>query len=196
MRRTLASIKRDEDGVSAVEFAMIAPVLVMTLMGLFDLSYNFYTDTMIEGAVAKAARDSTIESFANNPQELDDAVKRAVHRVAPSATVSFQRSAYADYTSVGQAEEYTDTNSDGMCNNGEPFEDVNGNNTWDADRARGQSNGARDAVLYEVEATYDRLLPMAGLLGWEDTVTVRAVTVLRNQPFNLQETAVTVGHCT
>lgn len=195
MRRTFAPFKRNEEGVSTVEFAMIAPVLVMTLMGLFDLSYNFYTDTMIEGAVAKAARDSTIESFANNPAALDDAVERAVHRVAPSATVSFQRSAYADYTSVGQAEEYTDTNSDGFCNNGEPFEDVNGNNTWDADRARGSSNGARDAVLYEVEATYDRLLPMASLLGWEDTVTVRAVTVLRNQPFNLQETAVTVGNC-
>lgn len=195
MRRLSASIARDERGVTAVEFALIAPVLAMTLMGLFDLSYNYYADTMIEGAVAKAARDSTIEGFANNPADVDQAVERAVHRVSPSATLAFERSAYADYTDVGQAEEYTDTNGDGVCNANEPFEDVNGNGTWDADRSREASNGARDAVLYEVSATYDRMFPMASLLGWDDTVTVTATTVLRNQPYNLQDQTVTVGNC-
>lgn len=195
MLRRPAHLARDDSGVSAVEFAMIAPVLVMTLMGLFDLSYNYYADTMIEGAVAKAARDSTIESYANNPAALDQSVERAVHRVVPSATLTFERSAYADYTDIGQAEEFIDTNGDGSCNNGEPFEDGNGNGVWDTDRARGASSGARDAVLYEVAASYDRMFPMARLIGWDDTVTVRATTVLRNQPFGLQERTVSVGNC-
>lgn len=196
MRLRAVSPARDDSGVSTVEFALMAPVLALTLMGLFDLSYNYYADTMIEGAVAKAARDSTLEGFANNPAAVDQAVERAVHRVSPSADVSFERSAYVDYTDVGQAEDYTDTNNDGLCNDNEPFEDVNGNGTWDSDRSRDASNGARDAVLYEVAATYDRMFPMASLLGWEDTVTVRATTVLRNQPYNRQDQTVTVGNCT
>lgn len=195
MLRRPASLARNEDGVTAIEFAMVAPVLVLTLMGLFDLSYNIYADTMIEGAVNNAARNSTIEHYANNPDALDASVERAVHRVAPSATLTFNRSAYVDYTDVGQAEEYTDTNGDGSCNDNEPFEDVNGNGVWDSDRSRDSSSGARDAVLYEVSATYDRMFPMASLIGWEDTVRVTATTVLRNQPYNLQDQTVTVGNC-
>ncbi len=195
MLRRPASLARNEDGVTAVEFAMVAPVLVLTLMGLFDLSYNYYADTVVEGAVAMAARDSTIEPYANNPDALDDKVERSIHDVAPSATVVFARSAYMNYFDVGQSEDFTDTNSDGVCNDNEPFEDVNGNGIWDGDRARESSSGARDAVLYEVSATYDRMFPMASLIGWEDTVTVTASTVLRNQPYNLQDQDVTVGNC-
>ena len=187
---------RDDRGVTAVEFAMIAPVLAMTLLGLFDLCYNFYADTMIEGSVQKAARDSTVEGYANNPAALDARVTHAVRLVVPSADVSFSRRAYTDYTDIGQAEEFTDNNSDGLCNNNEPFEDVNGNGTWDTDRSRDATNGARDAVLYEVTATYDRAFPLPGLLNWSPQQTVRATTVLRNQPYNLQEIEVSVEHCT
>jgi len=196
MRRLCFALARDERGVTVTEFALIAPVLLMTLMGLFDLSYNYYADTMIEGAVQNAARDSTIESYANNPAALDAAVRTSVQRIVPNATVNFERSAYTDYADVGQTEEYTDNNVDGTCNNNEPFEDVNGNGVWDADRQQDGTSGARDAVLYVVTATYDRAFPLPSLINLDPEVTVRARTVLRNQPFNLQEVEVTVGNCT
>ena len=195
MRLGQALMARDESGVTAVEFGMIAPVLALTLMGLFDLSYNYYADTVVEGAVALAARDSTIEPYANNPDALDDKVEQSIHKIVPSATVAFERSAYMNYADVGQAEDFTDSNGDGACNDNEPFEDVNGNGVWDGDRARNSSSGARDAVLYEVSATYDRMFPVASLIGWEDTVTITASTVLRNQPYNFQDQARTVGNC-
>ncbi len=195
MRSTLASLMRDESGVTVTEFALIAPVLALTLMGLFDLSYNMYAKTMIEGAVLSAARDSTIEAFANNPAALDSNVTAMVRDVVPNATLAFNRSAYTNYTDVGQAEEFTDTNSDGACDNDEIFVDVNGNGLWDADRSKGNSSGARDAVLYEVSATYDRAFPLARLINLEQEVTVEAQTVLRNQPFNMQEITITTGHC-
>ncbi|WAT18421.1 pilus assembly protein [Aurantiacibacter sp. MUD11] len=195
MRALALQLVRDDEGVTVAEFALLAPVLCMTLMGLFDLTYNFYADTMIEGAVQEAARDSTIEGYATNPAALDRAVERAVHNVVPGATLSFSRKAYTNYIDIGEPEEFTDTNSDGTCNDNEPFEDSNGNGQWDQDRSKSGSSGARDAVLYEVSATFDRAFPLPSLLAMDPEVTVRATTVLRNQPYSLQDTSVRVGNC-
>lgn len=195
MRDFLAFLAHDEGGVTVAEFALIAPALILTLMGLFDLSYNLYAETMVEGAVQQAARDSTIERYVNNPAAFDDSVRDAVQGIVPGATVSFSRSAYTNYTDVGQAESFTDTNNDGVCNDNEPFEDVNGNGTWDSDRAQEASSGARDAVVYEVVAVYDRAFPLHKLVNLSPQVTVRAKTLLRNQPFNLQSLEVSVGNC-
>ena len=189
------SLLRDEEGATIVEFALISPVLALTLMGLFDFSYNFYAETMIEGAIQKAARDSTIETYANNGAALDARVENAVQNVVPSAVVTFTRSGYSNYSDYGRAEDFTDTNLDGTCNDNEPFVDTNGNGTWDQNRALDTTAGARDAVMYEVNATYDRPFPMANLMGFEDTVTVTARTILRNQPFNSTEEVEGVGNC-
>lgn len=186
---------RDERGVTVAEFALIAPVMVLTLVGMFDLSYNMYAKTMIEGAVLDAARDSTIESYANNPAALDANVTDMINDIVPDAALTFSRSAYTNYSDVGQAEEFSDTNNDGSCNNNEVFVDVNGNGLWDADRSQDNSSGARDAVLYEVSATYDRAFPLARLINLEQEVTVQAKTVLRNQPFNFQEIAAKTENC-
>lgn len=195
MRSLFLQIVRDEAGVSVAEFALLAPVLIMALMGLFDMSYHFYADTMVEGAVQKAARDSTIEAYANNPSALDAAVTAQVQQVLPGAAIRFTRTAYSNYTDVGQSEEFTDTNGDGLCADNEPFDDVNGNGVWDSDRSQTSSNGARDAVLYHVAATYDRAFPLPALINLDPQTTVTAVTVLRNQPFNLQNLESTVGNC-
>ena len=194
MRVLGLNLLRDESGATIVEFALIAPVLAVTLMGLFDFSYNFYAESMIEGSIQKAARDSTIERYAQNPAVLDSRVRSAVQKVVPSSTVTMKRTAYSNYRDVGKPEKWTDGNSDGTCNNNEVFVDANGNGTWDRSGGLSASTGARDAVLYEVNATYNRKFPLAPMLGFEPTVTVTARTVLRNQPFNQQEAPAT-GNC-
>jgi hypothetical protein len=97
-----------------------------------------------------------------------------------------------------QPEDYNDVDGDGSCNNGEPFEDLNNNGNWDADRGTAGQGGARDAVLYNVTISYPRLFPVARLIpGQSDTFTMTATTVLRNQPYGLQnETTPTTGNCT
>ena len=189
---------RDRRGVAVIEFALIAPVLMIVLMGLFDLSYNMYTTEMLHGAIQKAARDSTIEGAASNPARLDAIVTRAVRAVAPGATLSFDRRSYANFTDAARSEDYTDVDANGTCNNGEPFEDTNGNGTWDLDPGKTGIGGARDAVLYTVTVTYQRAFPIAGFIpGQTNDFTLTANTVLRNQPYG-QSDAATVpvtGNC-
>ena len=192
-RDILLRLRRDARGATIVEFAMVAPVLLLTLLGLFDIGYNTYTSSVLQGAIVKAARGSTIEGA--SPSALDARVEAAVHDIAPNATVTFDRKAYVSFSEVGAPEDFTDLNGDGICNNGEPFEDANGNGNWDADRGRSGGGGARDAVLYTVNVSYPRAFPLARFIGVSDTHEAQSQTVLRNQPWGDQDTNVKVGNC-
>lgn len=188
-------LARDASGATIVEFAMIAPVLLTLIMGMFDMGYNIYAQTMLQGSIQQAARDSTIEGSGPRAAALDRIVTEAVHGIVPDATLRFSRTAYSSFSEVGQAEDFTDGNDDGVCNEGEPFEDANSNGAWDADRGVAGQGGARDAVLYTVTATYPRAFPIAQFIGMSPTFSTRASTVLRNQPFDLQNIAPQVGNC-
>ena len=195
----LSNLWRDKRGVSAVEFALIAPVLMLVLMGLLDLSYNMYTTEMLQGAIQHAARNSTIEGSSGREPELDVIVTKAVQAVAPGATLIFDRRSYSTFTDAGRPEDFTDVDGDGICNNGEPFEDANDNGTWDKDRGQTGFGGARDAVLYTVTVNYQRPFPIAGFIpGQTKDFTLNAVTVLRNQPYGQLSinAAPRTGYCT
>lgn len=186
---------RDETGVTVVEFALISPVLLIMLMGLYDVAYQLYAGAVLQGAIQKAGRDSTIEGAASGTAALDLVVSDQVKRVVPNATLTFTRKAYATFSKVGKPEDWTDSNSNGTCDNNEPFEDVNGNNNWDADRGKTGQGGAKDAVVYTVNVVYPRPLAIGGMLGFSQNVTLKRVTVLRNQPFGIQDQTKVVKKC-
>ena len=193
--RGLQALLRDTRGATATEFAMIAPALLTVLLGLMDISYNIYTVTLLEGAIQKAGRDSTIEGAEAKGLAIDNRVRHVVGEIVPQADVEFDRRAYIDFSDVGRPEDYSDLNDDGICNDGEPFEDANGNGNWDPDQGREDMGGARDAVLYTVTVTYPRAFPFMSLIGWDENVTATSQTVLRNQPYGQQNRAASVGNC-
>ena len=199
MIRRAPALLRDQCGVIAVEFALVAPVLMLMLMGLFDLSYNMYTTQMLQGAIENAARNSSLEGSTGKEAQLDATVSTAVHAVAPAAKLTFTRRAYSSFTKASRPEDFTDVDGNGMCNKGEPFEDANSNGKWDADGGKTGFGGARDAVLYTVVVKYQRAFPIAGLIpGQSKTFTLSAATVLRNQPYGQQaaNSAPATGNCT
>lgn len=198
--RLIQRLRGDQQGVSAVEFALIAPVLLTMLMGLLDLSYNVYTAQMLQGAVENAARKSTIEAASANVAAIDGVITTAVKAIAPAATLNFSRKAYNSFGSVNRPEDYDDVNGDGTCNNGEPFEDANSNGNWDLDPGQAGFGGARDAVLYNVDITYPRAFPIFVFIpGQGPTFSMTAKVVLRNQPYGSQSSsgsAPVTGNCT
>jgi Flp pilus assembly pilin Flp len=193
--RRARQLRQDERGATIVEFALVAPVLLLSIMGICDIGYNIYTQALLRGAIQKAARDSTIEGAGLNMDLIDVRVTRAVRNIVPSSDLRFDRSSYTSFTDVSQPEDYNDLDGDGQCNNGEPFEDANANGTWDSDRGATGLGGARDVVLYNVTVQYARAFPLAGMIGLPDTVSTNATTVLRNQPYGTQEDRAIPGNC-
>lgn len=195
MLHLLRRLRQRNEGAAAVEFALIAPMLIMVIMGMFDVGYTLYANVTLQGAVQQAARKATVESGQSTWSLMDNAVRRQVGLVVPNANVTFNRKAYSNFSNVGMPEDFTDVNGNGQCNAGEPFEDANGNGIWDQDRGANGLGGARDAVLYTVTVTYRRPFPMATLIGLPRDVTSVAKTVLRNQPYDSQRSLAIPGTC-
>lgn len=182
-RRELA---KDERGVTAVEFGLVAPVFLLMLMGTFNLGQAVYLQGVFHGAVQDAGRDAGLESGAANLAAIDSLVMKRVSGIAPEGAIISSRKNYTTFNDVGTPEDFEDANNNGTYDDNECFTDVNGNGTWDEDRAMAGLGGADDVVVYTADLTYNWLIPMGGFLGWADTNTISASTVLRNQPFGSQ----------
>ncbi|UAB77200.1 pilus assembly protein [Erythrobacter sp. SCSIO 43205] len=194
--KTTQRLKRDTQGAALTEFALVAPVLILMIMGIFDMAHSSYTNSLMNGAIQKAARDLTLETGVVRQEDIDDRVINQVRNVVPAtAKVELVKLSHFEFEDIGQEEEYTDTNGNGKCDGGEPYIDYNNNGQWDKDRGAEGIGGARDAVLYTVNVSYDRLLPMAYLAGLSDTINLSASTVLRNQPYAEQVVSVSQGNC-
>lgn len=193
----LRALARDSRGVTVIEFAFAMPVMALILMALFDLGFQVYAQSVLQGAVQQAARASTLESGGINSPALDASVTSDFHKVIPGAQIAFSRKNYSNFEDVGLPEDFDDTNGDAICNNGEAFEDINGNGVWDDDRGSDGVGGARDAVLYGVTASFPRVFPFHNFVGLPEQVSVDGTTVLRNQPYDEQATRTPeTGACT
>ncbi|MBN2972035.1 pilus assembly protein [Roseomonas aeriglobus] len=202
IRTRIDGLRDDARGVTAVEFAIVAPVMCLLLMGALDVSHTLYTRAVLQGIVQKTARDSTLESGAeeNTQTQLDDKVRAQAKAMYNGATIVITRRFYRTFTeaAAARAETYTDTNDNKTCDAGEPYSDANGNGVWDRDGGNAGQGGAKDATLYTVRMTYPRIVPVAGFVGLGTTQTVTAQTVLENQPYGDQASyaAPVVRNCT
>lgn len=184
----------DTCGTAAMEFALICPVFAMLIMGSLDIGHTLYMTSVLQGALQKAARDSTLEtgSATGTQTTIDNAVKSQALRLANNATVTFSRRYYKSFSkaSAAQKESFTDStsgpNANGVCNAGEPYVDANNNNVWDADGGDSGQGGARDVTIYKVTVTYPHMFPLYKMIGGSSNATVEAKTVLANQPYGAQ----------
>jgi hypothetical protein len=177
-----------QDGATMVEFAMIAPAFILLLMGVFDMAHTQYTSALINGAMQKAGRDLTLESAGSQQGSIDARVEQMVRNVVPSnATIEVQKLSHFDFNDIGEPEEIIEDDGNEQCDPGERFIDSNGSGAWEADRGADGIGGARDAVLYTVTVTYERLFPMHKLAGMRSEISLQGATVLRNQPYDEQD---------
>ena len=184
MRRanSLRSIRRDSKGAAALEFAMVLPVMCTLLLGFLDLAYRTYVTSVIQGALHEAARMGTVGGIPTST--IQNHVNTRLRDFARNATISTTTRSYSDFTGVRTPETITqDTAPTGAYNQGDCFEDSNGNGNWDADRGRTGMGGAEDVVYLEVTMTYPHIVPVGRFLGWNSNVVITQNTVLRNQPF-------------
>lgn len=181
----------DRSGVAAIEFAIVAPVMALFMMGIGDLLYGIYANSILLGAVQKAGRDATLQQNTSSTatNAIDSQVMASLRRVAPAATFVSTRENYTTFALVDKPEPFTDsstTGTVGVRDPGECFSDTNGNGTWDADGARSGVGGASDVAQYTITITYPRVFPVARLLGWGSTASITAQTLLKNQPYAAQ----------
>lgn len=200
-RRRPLALARDRRGVALVEFALVAPVLVLFLVGAFDIAHTLYMQAVLRGIVQKTGRDSSLEDGGSTARQaqIDAVVTDQVHALYNTAAVTFTRRSFSTYTKAAAKipETYADTNDNKTCDAGEPYVDANNSGNWDADGGTGGQGGAKDRVIYTVTTTYPALFPLYKYAGGSATRTVSATTILQNQPYSDQQitTGTNIGNC-
>lgn len=189
------ALARDIRGAALVEFAIIVPVVAMLLLGSIEFGLNVYLRAVLEGAMQQAGRNSSLQSAQTGQSAIDTFVRDRVQTILPNATVTFTRQNYYTFSTVGRPEDFTDSNSNGVHDSTECFQDANGNGVWDADAARTGLGGANDVVEYTATVNYQSIIPGGAALGLSPTTTIKATTILRNQPFATQATWTTTQVC-
>ncbi len=182
----------DTRGSTIVEFAIVAPVMCLFMVGAFDMAHGLYTRAVLQGVVQKTARDSGLESSTDTAAQtaLDNKVKKNVAALANNATVTITRRFFRTFSDAqaAKAEPWTDTDKDGRCDNGEPYQDDNLNNSWDKDGGDDGQGAAKDRTVYTVTMSYPRLFPIYSFVpGLSRQQTLVASTVLENQPYSDQQ---------
>lgn len=203
MRRTIRRLARARDGAALTEFAIVAPVMCLVLAGAFDMAHTLYMRAVLQGIVQKTARDSGLESSTTQTAQdtLDGKVRAQAMALANNATVTITRRFYRTFALAqsAQAEPWTDTDHDGTCNNGEPYQDNNRNSTWDRDGGDSGQGSAKDRTVYSVSMSYPRIFPINGFIpGMSNRTSIVATTVLENQPYSDQQSygSAVVRNCT
>jgi len=188
IRRLLTHLRSDRKGATILEFALIAPVALLMLLGFFEVTYQAYIQSVLTGAVRKAGRDGGIEGGGNKWAAIDAAVLAQIQRANPQATQAQPSThlSYAAFTGVKVPEKFTGSGSTYNAAT-DCFTDTNGNGVWDADQGVSNSQGgASDVAVYTYYIQYPRLFPLLGWVNWGRTANLSATTMLVNQPYATQ----------
>ena len=208
MIRKLAFTRRlrtDQKGVAILEFALCFPVVLILILGILELGYQAYMQSMANGVVQRAARLATTGNA--TPAQIDTFVRDQMIPILQGqnkdTAVVINKLNYRNFSNVGGGEKITgDTAPVGTYNSSDCYEDRNGNGSFDATGGGASGLGsADDIVYYEAVVTVPRLIPVVTYLirsfypnttsaTWADNTVVSAKTIVRNQPFSSQTAAV------
>jgi Flp pilus assembly pilin Flp len=192
----LSPVATDRTGSAAVEFALVAPVLCLMLVGGLDLAHQAYLRAVVQGSLDDASRRATVQnpgftaSGSTAEARVQATIARQLRAIAPRATITVTQSNFYQFTGIGNPEKLmTDTGHDGQFDAGEGdcWEDLNRNGEYDANAGRSGVGGANDAVFYKVRVTMPRLFPVSAMLGQSRTLVIQAQTAVRNQPYADQQ---------
>jgi Flp pilus assembly pilin Flp len=181
----LGALVRDRRGASAVEFAFVAPVILLLVFGIFEVAVAVLLASTIEESVFQASRfGATGEDAGGTPraERVLQIVEARTYGLIDMDDVAIETLVYDNFSDVGAPEPFADADGDGRHDAGESFTDVNGNARWDADMGRAGLGGPGDIVVYRVTWDWGIMTPLLrGVLG--DGLRQSASVALRNEPF-------------
>jgi Flp pilus assembly protein TadG len=184
-RFMLTRFLHSQGGLSTVEFAFVAPILVLLVMGTVEFSLIMFTMATMESATAATARTGKTGYIAPGMTRQQTIINTITSRTAGllnPALFIISTTVYPNFDNVSQPEPYTDSNGNGSYSVGEPFTDINGNGTWDEDMGAAGLGNAGDIVVYNISYPWPINTPLIGLItGNPYNITVR--TVVKNEPF-------------
>ena len=186
MRRLLrpAGLAAAAAGSTAVEFALILPVLLLFVIGSIEMAINLFIGSSIESAVMEASRYGITgtEAGVSRADKVLEIVADRTYGLLDMDQVDMDTLVYESFADIGEPEPFTDQDGNLVYNSGEPFVDVNGNGQWDEDMGEAGLGGPSDVVVYRLSYDWGVITPfMQRVLG--ESITHVSSIAVRNEPY-------------
>jgi Flp pilus assembly protein TadG len=176
-------------GTAVMEFALIAPVAVLSIIGLLELSMIMFVQSLMEGGLREASRfgiTGYIPPGMTREERILEIVASNTIGLVDMETVEVITKVYPSFSDVNQPEPFTDQNANGSYDAGEPFTDSNGNGQWDSDMGTAGIGGPGDIVRYTLTYDWPLLTPvLSSIIGTGGKIKLSATAAVRNEPFTL-----------
>ena len=188
MLRLFKKVGGDRQGTSALEFALVSPIVILLIVGTMEFAMIGFRTTILEGGLREAARFGTTGATMPGTADREEAIINIVNDHANGlftvTTAELSTLVYPDFSQVGEPEPYTDEDASGDWNDPEPYTDVNCNDQYDEDIGLAGAGGGSEVVLYTVDLEVDSL---TGLIDHFITdsgkIPLSATIAIRNEPF-------------
>jgi hypothetical protein len=181
------NFESDQKAATAVEFALVGPVLFLLIFGIVEFGLCFTANIVLQNAIKTAARTGRT-GYVDDASTRDATVRRIVKEQASVlldyTKIAFTSKAYGGLSGVGTPEPFIDANGNGKRDDGETYTDVNGNGTWDEDSGVDGYGGASQIVVYTASYPWAFFTPLIGkLVSTDGTLTLTATAVIQNEPY-------------
>lgn len=180
---------RSRRATAGLEFAFAAPALVLATIGVVELGSMMFVSSLVEGGLREAARFG-ITGYAPVGVSREDRIRQIIAEntigLVDMSTATISTLVYPSFGDVGKPEPFQDSApANGTYDEGESYQDINGNGVWDADMGASGAGGPGDVVLYTVEVDWHALTPIfEPIFGLTGNIRMRASVAVRNEPFN------------
>lgn len=177
-----------EDGTPAIEFAFVAPLLILLLLGIVEVAMVVAGNILLEGAVRQASRygiTGYVPAGTTRVAYIQQVVSKNSAGLINVNNVAIDYKVYSSFGNVHQPEPFVDQNGNTVHDTGEPFTDINGNAQWDVDMGVAGLGGPGDIVAYTISYSWPVvsaiLKPLLG--GNDQLLKLKAQVVVRNEPY-------------
>lgn len=181
---TARAVFASEAGATAVEFALILPVLLLFAFGSIESAIVLFIRSSIESAVMEASRYGITggEEGVSRADRVLQLVEERTYGLLDPDGVNLETLVYDDFEDIGKPEPFLDGNGNGSYDTGENFTDVNGNGKWDPDMGEAGLGGKNAVVVYRLSYAWGIVTPVLREILGESVMNVSSVAV-RNEPF-------------
>lgn len=177
-----------QEGVTAIEFAILAPVLFLLLFGIVEFAVIMLVTNIMENATSISSRlgkTGYVEATLSREETIRQSVINRAGNLIDPLNLTITSKYYEQFDQIGDAEPWNDVNHNGIAEVGE-YTDINGNGQYDADMGLAGYGNAEDIVVYTVRYPWHVLTPiMRELIGdAQGEFPITAHAVVKNEPYD------------
>jgi len=187
--RHLRRLKERCEGLAAMEFAFVAPVLLLLTLGTMEVGMITFASTLLSSGLREASRFGMTgeePTSGTRKDEIVNIINANGAGVINITAANIETLIYPNFAQIGEPEPFTDesTPPNGKYDAGEPYTDINCNNQWDPDMGRAGLGAGGEIVLYTVNYDLEMITGILdSMIGEDGKFPLSASVAVRNEPF-------------